>query len=180
MAQPSLAAGNFLLPNYTFFVEVVAFLVIMFVLGRFVVPRLQSTLASRDEMVRTQLENTEKARTLLNDAKKAYQDALTDARTEAAQIREGARAEAQRTIDELRTSAQAESARIVDRGESQLAAQRSAIMRDLRSEIGGLAIELSEKIVGQPLGDQGDVTATVDNFLAGLAAEEHARSEAKS
>ncbi|MBE7188864.1 F0F1 ATP synthase subunit B [Jatrophihabitans endophyticus] len=180
MAQPSLASGNFLLPNYTFFVEVIVFLVIMFVLGRFVVPKLQGTLTSRNELVRKQVEDTEKARTFLADAQKAYQDALTGARTEAAEIRERARAEAQRTIDDLHANAQSESARILARGEAQLATQRTEILRELRSEIGTLAVELSEKIVGHDLGGRADVTATVDNFLAGLAADDHARSEATS
>ena len=180
MAQPSLAAGNFLLPNYSFFVEVIAFLVIMFVLGRFVVPRLQNTLTGRREMLRKQVEDSDQARKLLAQAQEAYQDALSGARSEAAEIREKARAEAQHTIDDLRRKAQEESARIVARGEAQLAEQQSVILRELRGEVGSLAVELSEKIIDQPLAGQPDVTATVDNFLAGSAAEDRARSEAQT
>ena len=177
MTQPTLADSNFLLPNYTIFVEVVVFLVIMGVLGRFVVPRLQQTLRERQAMLQRQTEDTEQARSLLAKAENEYQEALSGARGEAAQIREGARAEAQHTLDELRTNAQQESERLVARGEQQLSAQRSTIMRELRAEIGTLAIELSEKIVGQSrLGDDADVTATVDSFLAGLSAQDHARS----
>ena len=97
-----------------------------------------------------------------------------EARSEAAQIRENARAEAQRTIEELRTQAQEESARIVARGEEQLASQRQAVVRELRGEIGTLAVELSEKIVQQRLSDDAQVSATVDAFLAGLEAQDTA------
>ena len=85
--------------------------------------------------------------------------------------------EAQRTIDDLRAEAQAESARIVARGEEQLQSQRAAIVRELRGEIGTLAVQLSEKIVDQPLAGEPDVTTKVDSFLAGLAANDRARSE---
>jgi F-type H+-transporting ATPase subunit b len=102
------------------------------------------------------------------------QNALNEARTEAAQIRENARAEAQRTVEELRAQAQEEQARIVARGEEQLASQRSAIVRELRGELGTLAVELAEKIVDQRLSDQSQVSATVDAFLAGLESQDTA------
>jgi len=40
MAQPQtvLAAGNFLVPNATFIAELIAFLIILFILGRYVLP----------------------------------------------------------------------------------------------------------------------------------------------
>ena len=45
-------------------------------------------------------------------------------------------------------------------------------MRELRAEIGTLAVELSEKIVDQRLADDAQVRATVDSFIAGLEAQD--------
>ena len=118
--------------------------------------------------------DADEAKERLASAEKKYQEALNEARTEAAQIRENARAEAQRTIEDLRRQAQEESARIIARGEEQLASQRAAIVRDLRGEIGTLAVELSEKIVDQKLSDDTQVSATIDAFLAGLEAKDDA------
>ena len=120
------------------------------------------------------MSDADEAKQQLAQAEKKYQEALSEARTEAAQIRENARAEAQRTIEDLRAAAQEESARIVQRGEEQLANQRSSIVRELRGEIGTLAVELSEKIVDQRLADDAQVSATVDAFLAGLEAQDTA------
>ena len=61
-----------------------------------------------------------------------------------------------------------------DRGEEQLANQRGQIVRELRGEIGTLAVELSEKIVGQRLSDDAQVRSTVDAFIAGLEASDTA------
>lgn len=179
--QTVLAANNFLIPNATFIAELVAFLLVLGIIARFILPPLRKVLSDRQEMLRKQLQDTDEARQKLVDSEKRYQEALFEARTEAAQIREDARAEAQRTLDDMRSKAQQESARIVERGESQLAAQHTAIMRDLRSEIGTLAVELAEKITGQrDLGADTEVSATVDSFLAGLDADDHARSAAQS
>ncbi|MGH3026298.1 MAG: F0F1 ATP synthase subunit B [Gaiellaceae bacterium] len=173
-ATTTLAANNFLLPNWTFIAELVAFLLILGFLWRFVVPVVQRGMNERQAMIAEQVRESEQAKAKLAEAESAYQKALGEARAEAAQIRENARAEAQRTIEELRGQAQEESARIIARGEEQLHTQRSAIVRELRGELGALAVELSEKIVDQRLADDAQVRHTVDAFLADLESREHA------
>lgn len=179
-AQHVVAANNFLLPNATFIAELVAFIIILGIVARYIMPRLQGPLRERQAMIRKQVEDSEEAKRRLGEAERAYQNALTEARTEAAQIRENARAEAQRTVEDLRTQAQEESARIIARGEEQLTSQRSAIVRELRAEIGTLAVELSEKIVSQRLAEEGQVSATVDAFLSGLESSDNASSSGKA
>ena len=178
MPAQVIASANPLIPNATFFVELVAFVLILAILGRYVLPRIQGPLRERQVLIRQQMKDAEEAKHALGEAERAYQNSLNEARAEAAQIRENARAEAQRTLEELRTSAQEESARIVARGEEQLASQRSAIVRDLRAEIGTLAVELSEKIVNQRLSDEAQVSSTVDAFLAGLEAKDTVAKDA--
>jgi F-type H+-transporting ATPase subunit b len=169
-----VASGNFLVPNATFIAEFIAFLLILGILARYVLPYIRGPLAERQKIIAKQIEDSEEAKTKLAEAERAYQNALNEARTEAAQIRENARAEAQQTLEELRTQAQEESARIVARGEEQLASQRAAVVRELRAEIGTLAVELSEKIVSQRLADDAQVSATVDAFLSGLDSQDKA------
>jgi F-type H+-transporting ATPase subunit b len=168
MTSPVLAGSNFLVPNATFIAELVAFLIILAVIGKYIVPPAQKAMRERQAIIDKQMSDAEETTAKLAEAKAAYENALTEARAEAAQIRENARAEAQRSLDELRAAAQEESARIVARGEELLARQRSSIVRELRSEIGTLAVELSEKIVDQRLADDAQVSATVDAFIAGL------------
>jgi F-type H+-transporting ATPase subunit b len=168
MAQTVHADGNFLVPNATFIAELVAFVLILLILWRYVVPPIQKAMRERQDMIHQEVEDSERAKERLAEAQSEYQRALNEARVEAAQIRESARAEAQQVVEELRAQAQDEQARIVARGEEQLQQQRTQVVRDLRGEIGSLAVELSEKIVGQRLSDDAQVRATVDSFLADL------------
>ena len=176
VADSTQKTNNFLVPNATFIVELVSVLVIMGFLAKFVVRPLTKNLAERQAIIDKQMSDAEDTATQLAEAKSAYEKALNEARAEAAQIRENARAEAQRAVEDLRAAAQEESARIVARGEEQLARQRASIVRELRSEIGTLAVELSEKIVDQRLADEAHVRATVDAFIAGLDSAESAGS----
>jgi F-type H+-transporting ATPase subunit b len=174
MAKHVLASGNFLVPNATFIAEFIAFLLILAIIAKYILPPIQKALGERQEIIRKQMEDADNAREKLAEAEASYKNALTEARVEAAQIRENARAEAQRTVEELRAAAQEESARIVARGDEQLARQRTAIVRELRAEIGTLAIELSEKIVDQRLASDDQVRVTIDAFIAGLEAKDDA------
>lgn len=146
----------------------IVFLTVWYVIAKFVVPRFEVMFKERRDAIEGGIERAEQAQLEAQAMLAQYQQQLGDARGEAAQIREAARAEAQQIVEALRTQAQEESARIVARGEEQLASQRSSIVRELRGEIGSLAVELSEKIVDQRLAEDVQVRATVDAFLADL------------
>ncbi|MDQ2838288.1 MAG: F0F1 ATP synthase subunit B [Actinomycetota bacterium] len=155
--------------NVAEFVLVLIIFGLLFLLIRkYVVPQFEKTFELRRDAIEGGIARAEEAQAEAARLLEQYNAQLAEARTEAAQIRENARAEAQRIIEDLRVQAQQESARIVARGEEQLAAQRGQVVRELRGEIGSLAVELSEKIVGQRLSDDAAIRGTVDAFLADI------------
>jgi F-type H+-transporting ATPase subunit b len=133
-----------------------------------VLPPIQKAMRDRQEVIRKQLEDAEAARVKLAEAQGEYQKAIVEARTQATTIRDNATREAQRIVDDMHAKAQEESARIVARGEELLAHQRQATVRELRAEIGTLAVDLAGKIVGDSLADEARQKGTVDRFLADL------------
>ncbi len=162
-------APNPLLPKTSEIVLVlIVFGLLFFAISRYVVPRFEKAYAARRDAIEGGIERAEAAQAEARQALEQYRAQLADARGEAAQIRESARAEAQRIVEEMRAQAQEESARIVARGEEQLATQRNQVVRELRGEVGTLAVELSERIVGQRLADDAQVRSTVDDFLSDL------------
>lgn len=174
-----LASGeeepNPLLPHTSEIILVlVIFGLLFFLVRKFVVPQFERTFAARRDAIEGGIARAEQAQAEAAAALANYQAQLADARGEAGQIREQARAEAQRIVEDLRSQAQAESSRIIARGEEQLAAQRAQVVRELRGEIGTLAVELAEKIVDQTLADDARVQATVNEFLADLEARDAA------
>jgi F-type H+-transporting ATPase subunit b len=146
-------------------VGVIAFGILYFVLAKFVFPQMEKTFVARREAIEGGIERAEAMQAEAKAALDQYRAQLAEARTEAAQIRDAARAEGQQILEELRTQAQQESARIVARGEEQLAANRQQVVNQLRGEIGVLAVDLASRVVGESLAEDARRSGTVDRFL---------------
>ncbi len=164
-------------------IGLIAFAILFFVVAKFVAPRFEQIFRARREAIEGGIERAEAMQAEAKAALERYQAQLAEARTEAAQIRDAARADGQRILEELRTQAQEESARIVARGEEQLATSRQQVVAELRSQIGTLAVELAGRVVGESLEDDARRSGTVDRFLDqldGMAASTDGRGRGGS
>lgn len=173
------ASNNFLLPNATFVVELILFLLVLWIFYRFIVPPLAKAMRERDDMVRRQVEDSEEAARLLRQAEERFDSALAEARAEAGRIRDEARAEANRVREEMREKADTEVERIRQQGAEQLAEQHDQTVRQLRTEIGGLSTKLAERIIGESVSGARN-RSTVDRFLADLESRETDGSTGRS
>ena len=163
------ATENPLIPPWgEIIIGIIAFGVLLIVMAKFVAPRFEQVFQARREAIEGGIERAETMQAEAKEALDKYRAQLAEARSEAAQIRDQARAEGQAIIEELRAQAQAESARIVARGEEQLATARQQIVTELRAQIGTLAVELASRVVGESLADDARRRGTVDRFLEEL------------
>ena len=78
-----LASSNFLVPNATFFVELVAFLIVLFVLGEYVLPYINEPMEQRQATIRQALEDAEEAKRRAAEAEEEYKRAISEARAQA-------------------------------------------------------------------------------------------------
>src|SRR5215212_7681648 len=163
--------NNFLVPNGTFFVELIAFGIIVFILGKYVIPPINRAMTARQDAIREQFADLDQAKADARSAEEEFRAQIADARHEAARIREEAREQGAGIIAEMREQAQAEAARIVEHAHSQIEADRQHAVTSLRAEVGSLATDLAGRIVGEALEDQARQSRVVDRFLADLEAD---------
>ncbi len=149
-----------------FIAELVAFVIILFVLWRFVLPLITDMVTKRQDEIQRQVEEAEEATRKLENAQGRFDNAVEQAEAEAARIRDDARADASRIREELIAQAEADVERMLQRGRDQLVAQRDQVVRGLRSELGGASVELAERIVRKELTDDSARSASVDSFLS--------------
>lgn len=146
----------------------VAFAVLCFVLMKYVFPMMEKTFQARVDAIEGGIKRAETAQAEANELLEQYKAQLAEARTEAARIRDEARADAEGIRQDVLAKAREESDRIIAAGNETLNAQREAIVRELRSEVGTLAVDLAGKIVGEALADEARTRGTVERFIADL------------
>lgn len=174
-AEEEGGTSNFLIPNGTFFVELGAFLLLFYLIARYIVPPINSAMTRRQEAIRQEFAELEEAKTEARGAEEEFKAQIADARKEAARIREEAREQGAAIVAEMREQGQSEASRIVEHAHAQITAERQQALASLRAEVGALATSLAGRIVGESLEDDERSARVVDRFLADLEALEDSK-----
>ncbi|MGC4744548.1 F0F1 ATP synthase subunit B [Micromonospora sp. DT201] len=146
----------------------IAFAVLCYVLMKFVFPRMEQTFQARVDAIEGGIKRAEAAQAEANQLLEQYRAQLAEARTDAAKIRDDARADAEGIRQDILAKAREESDRVIQAGKDALTAERATIVRELRAEVGTIAVDLASKIVGESLADEARRKGTVDRFLSDL------------
>ena len=146
-------------------IGLVFFAIVLWVMTKYVVPRLEALYAERSAEIEGGIAKAEQAQAEASAALEEYRAQLADARAEAGRIREEARAEGAQIVAELRAQAQAEAARITSSASQQIAAERQQAVVQLRTDVGRLATDLASRIVGEALADEARQSRVIDRFL---------------
>lgn len=173
MGATTLAAeDNVLVPVLPeLIVGIIAFSLLCFVLMKYVFPKMEETFQARVEAIEGGIKKAEEAQAEANQLLAQYKQQLAQASAEAARIRDETRADAVASRDEILARAAEDRDRIIAAGKDQLLQEREGLVRQLRGELGALAVELSGRIVGESLADEARQRGTVDRFLAELDAQ---------
>ncbi len=149
-------------PNQIFLL-VLSLLVIYFVLSRIALPRIGGTLAERKGTITNDLAAAEELKQKALDAEKAYNDALVQARAEAAKIVAQAKAEIQADLDAATAKADAEIAAKSAEAETKLAEIRAGALEAVTA----VAKDTAAELVGA-LGGKADLAAVEAAVTAAL------------
>lgn len=142
------AGDNFLIPNGTFFVVLIIFLIVLGVIWQFVVPPISKVLQDREDLVTKTVDDNHKAARAFSDAESTYKGELTDARGEATKIRDEARGEGQKILDDMRAKARTESDAIQREADEALQVQADQVAAQLRPGVGTLSATLADRVLG--------------------------------
>jgi F-type H+-transporting ATPase subunit b len=161
-------ASNFLVPNGTFLVSLLAFAILVWIFGKYLIPPINRAMTARQEAIRNEFSELEEAKTAARTAEADYKEQLNNAKHEAAKIREDAREQGAQIVQDARDKAQVEADRIIEHAHTQIEADRKAAFASLRRDVGSLATTLAGRIVGESMDDDERQGRVVERFLADL------------
>jgi F-type H+-transporting ATPase subunit b len=158
--------------------QLVGFAVVVFVLGRYLLPVINRSMTQRQEAIGRQLDEAEEAKRRLATAREEYERALAEAREEGRRLQESAKEQADAIVVEMREQAAAEATRIVEQAHQQIDADHQQTLNELRSTMGRLTAGVAEHIVGAALRDDARQGRIIDRFLDELEDRARGTSEA--
>lgn len=152
----------------TFFAQILNFLILLFILGKFAYKPLMKVLDERRARVANDLETAEKTRVEAEALKEQYSKQLAEARTEATAIIDKANKAGQKVHDDFVAQAQAEKDQMMATAKQNIADEKDQAMTEVRTQVIALATEIAAKVVDQKLNSAADqelVAKTADSVL---------------
>lgn len=159
---------NPILPSFNeLIVGIFAFAVLFVVLWRVALPRADQVLEERTENIEGKLEHAERERQQAEELLRQYRERLSSAEQEAQRIIDEARANADRLRKDLMGKAEQEAQRVIDQGRQAIQGERDRAVRELRTEVGTLAVELATRVIGDSL-DRDRQLRLIDQYIEQL------------
>ncbi len=146
----------------------IAFAILVAVLMWKAWPQAEKIYQERRDKIEGGLERAERMQQEATATLQQYRAQLADARSEANRIREQAHEDAKRIVAEMRAEAEQDREQRRERLEAQMVAERSQAVAQLRNEVGGIALQLAERVIGHELANDDRQRELVDDFIAGL------------
>lgn len=144
--------------------HVVNFLILLFVLQRFLYKPVLKMLDERAARVRQSMEQAEEVRRRSQEAETERTRLLDETRRESAEMVNRALAEAEQIRGNARRQAQEEAQRIISRAEQEAAAGRQQAEQELRAYVADLAILAAERVISRNMDSQAN-RQLVQQFL---------------
>jgi F-type H+-transporting ATPase subunit b len=144
-----LAEGGLTVQPYWVLVAIVQFLILFFLLQRFLWGPIQKTLQARADRIREGLENAEAAKREREQMKTEVERLLAEARREAAAIAERATKAAEAAAAQIRAEAKAEGDRLRERAKADAEQLHQQALSQLRAEVASMAVLAASKILGK-------------------------------
>lgn len=153
--------------NATLIAQIINFLLLAYILKKFVFGKVLQAMSDRQARIVGNLELADRERAAAEELKREYQEQLAQARTQAQVIVEKATKLAEQAKDDILKEARAEHARLLKEAQEEISRERERAVAELRNEVVSLSIAAAGKIIGQNL-DANANAKLVSDFINNL------------
>lgn len=161
----SLNLPSILTPDFgLLFWMLVTFIFLFIILAKFGFPVITGMVEQRKAFIDESLSNAKAANEKLTEIQAESEKVLREAREKQAEILREATATRDAMVKEAKTLAEAESIKLLDEAKAQIQVEKANALRDIRSQVADLSVQVAEKIIRQQLSNNTERT----NYINGL------------
>jgi len=150
-----------------------AFLVVLFFLVRFGFPAITNTVEKRKQYIDESLAKAHEASERLLHIKQEGETLLQEAREQQAKIMKEAAMTRDAIVEQAQDKAHEESARLISEAKKQIEIEKQAAIRDIRSQVAELSIQVAEKILQEKLSNDKSQMELIDRLLDEVSKREN-------
>lgn len=155
LASPAMAAeGGLINLDKSLAIQVVNFLVLLFILWKLLYKPLVAKMEERTQAIKKSLEEAQAARAETERQRQQHAAQIQAAMAEAQSIRATALKEAGEEQRRLVEGARAEAAKLVASAKSEMEQDIRRARQQLRQEVGDLAVQIAERLIKKSLRDE--------------------------
>jgi len=126
---------------------ILAFGALYFLLTKYALGPLLSVMEKRQELIKSQINTAEDSRKQAENMLAQQQQAIQEARKEAYQIIESARASTARQTEQMLESAKEEASRIKEDALRDIESEKNKAVAALRGQVGAMSVMIASKII---------------------------------
>jgi len=132
---------------------ILTFLLLVFVLAKFAWKPLLKMLQDREDMVRSSLEDAEKAKSELERLNEESEAIMAKARSEAQSILADGKAAAEKVKDDIIAKSKEQANKIREDAGNQIQVEKDKAISEIKKEVVNLTLSVAEKLIRKNLSD---------------------------
>lgn len=152
----------------TIFWMVIIFFITLFIMKKFAWKPILTSLKDRETSIAEALSSAEKARKEVEGLKADQDQILAEARKEKDVILKEARELKDKILAEAKSQAQVEGQKIVEAARSQIDAEKTAAIAEMKKQVVDLSVLVAEKIIQKEVKENKDQEQLIDSLLKDL------------
>lgn len=144
---------------------VIIFGTVFFLLAKFGFPVITSSVEKRSMHIEESLRKAEEAQKKLETLSQEQSAMIEQTRMEQARILKEASQARDRIVASAREQAQVEADKLLEHARIEIAAERESAIREIRSKVAQISVEVAEKIVRKDLENPSEQLALIDRMV---------------
>ena len=142
-----------------------AFGVVFFVLAKYGWPVIVGMVEKRSDFINESVRVAEEAKLQLDNIKATSDAIINEARQKQMEILQQAAEMKEKMIEDAKTKAAAEAEKIIESARISIQKEKNEAMKDVRSQVVALSLDIAEKVVRQKLSDQKEQIILIEKLM---------------
>lgn len=141
------------------------FLIVFFILLKFGFPAITGMVDKRSERINASIAKAKEAEEKLATLAEQHKEIIRQAELEQSRILKEASDAREAMLRRAQEEAEASSARIIEQARARIAEEKDIAIREIRSEVTLLTVDVAEKVIRKKLEDKGEQHALISRYI---------------